>query len=72
MHFFLIKIQYKNYLKYFLCANHTKIKKTIKIMATHFCDKCMATASLNGDPSKVCDFPPHHFVPIVQAIQPGN
>jgi len=33
-------------------------------MATHYCDKCMATASLGVVPTKVCDVPPHHFVPI--------
>eukprot|EP01035_Chromulina_nebulosa_P027092 gene27092-35580_t len=35
-------------------------------MATHYCDKCMATAHLGGEPSKVCDQPPHHFVAVVQ------
>jgi hypothetical protein len=36
-------------------------------MATHYCDKCMATAVLGGEPSKVCDSPPHHFVSVVPA-----
>ena len=35
-------------------------------MATYYCDKCMATAKLGGEPSKVCDQPPHHFVAVVQ------
>mmetsp|Transcript_29417 Transcript_29417/g.40430 ORF Transcript_29417/g.40430 Transcript_29417/m.40430 type:complete len:163 (+) Transcript_29417:18-506(+) len=39
------------------------------MMATYFCCKCMATASLGVDPSKACEQPPHHFVPTI--TQPG-
>ena len=44
--------------------------REVNNMATHFCDKCMATAHLGGEPSKLCDQPPHHFVAIV--VQPAG